>query len=127
MPTTAKSLATRAPALAAVAIAGLLLAAPAAAAPSAEDRLGACLVSGSAGAPGDSLMSAITAVRSLCYTQIKRVRADRLEAVDARFERTGERLTREQRDERDRARDAATRQLNDEIARVIAAHTGLTQ
>ena len=62
----------------AAALALLLAAAPATAeAPDATDRLGACLVSGSAGAPRDSLLAAVVAVRSLCHTQISRVREER--------------------------------------------------
>jgi hypothetical protein len=125
MPTTADRTLPRLGAV--LAGAALLLAATAALAddaPRNEDRLGACLTSGSAGAPRDSLVSAIVAVRSLCYVQIERVRAERLAAVDARFPAD---LAPSQANERERARDAETRRLNDEIARVIAAHTGLTR
>ena len=50
-----------------------------------ERRLRACLVSGSAGAPRDSLLNAVVAVRSLCHTQINRVRDLRLETIDGSF------------------------------------------
>ena len=91
-----------------------------------ERRLRACLVSGSAGAPRDSLISAVVAVRSLCYTQIRRVREFRLAAVDEGFGLPEARLTASRPDELDRARDTATRQLNDEIALAISNFTGLT-
>ena len=92
-----------------------------------ERRLRACLVSGSAGAPRDSLLSAVVAVRSLCYTQIRRVREFRLAAVDASFGLPEARLGASRQDELDRARDAATRKLNDEIALAISNFTGLTK
>ena len=85
-----------------------------------ERRLRACLVSGSAGAPNDSLLSAVVAVRSLCHTQINRLRDFRLREIDAR-------LGAARQDELDRARDAETRRLNDEVARAIANFTGLTE
>jgi hypothetical protein len=91
-----------------------------------ERRLRACLVSGSAGAPRDSLLSAVVAVRSLCYTQVRRVREFRLAGIDASFGLPEARLSASRQDELDRARDAATRQLNDEIALAISNFTGLT-
>ena len=91
-----------------------------------ERRLGACLASGSAGAPRDSLLNAVVAVRSLCHTQIRRVQDTRLRAVDASFGLPGAKLTASQLDERDHARQNATRQLNDEIALAISNFTGLT-
>ncbi len=92
-----------------------------------ERRLRACLVSGSAGAPRDSLLSAVVAVRSLCYTQINRLRDLRLETVDADFGLPEARLSPARQDELARARDLETRRLNDEIARAIATFTGLTE
>lgn len=92
-----------------------------------ERRLRACLVSGSAGAPTDSLLSAVVAVRSLCYTQISRLRDSRLRDIDASFGLPEARLGAVRQDELDRARDAETRRLNDEIARAISNFTGLTE
>jgi hypothetical protein len=92
-----------------------------------ERRLRACLVSGSAGAPKDSLLSAVVAVRSLCHTQIIRLRDFRLRDIDARFGLPEARLSAARQDELDRARDAETRRLNDEVARAIANFTGLTE
>ena len=92
-----------------------------------ESRLGACLSAGSGGAPRDSLTSAVVALRSLCHTQIRRVREVRLAAVDASFGLPEARLSASRQDELDRARDQATRQLNHEIAFAISNHTGLTQ
>ena len=90
-----------------------------------ERRLRACLSSGAVGAPRDSLLSAVVAVRSLCHTQIRRVREFRLAAVDASFGLPGARLSSAKRDELDREREAATRRLNDEIALAISDFTGL--
>ena len=92
-----------------------------------ERRLRACLVSGSAGAPRDSLLNAVVAVRSLCHTQINRVRDLRLETIDGSFGLPGARLSPAQQDERAQARDLETQRLNDEIARAIATFTGLTE
>jgi hypothetical protein len=92
-----------------------------------ERRLRACLVSGSAGAPRDSLLSAVVAVRSLCHTQINRMRDLRLETVDAAFGLPEARLSPARQDELARARDLEMRRLNDEIARAIATFTGLTE
>lgn len=92
----------------------------------AEQRLRVCLSTGAPGAPRESLAAAITALRSLCYNQIARVRDVRLKKVDEdlRLPRIG--LTPNQQIERERARDAAERKLNDEIARAVSAFTGLT-
>ena len=92
-----------------------------------ERRLRACLVSGSAGAPRDSLVSAVVAVRSLCYTQINRLRDFRLREIDGSFGLSRARLSAIRQDELDRARDVETRRLNDEIARAISNFTGLTE
>jgi len=92
-----------------------------------ERRLRACLVSGSAGAPTDSLLSAVVAVRSLCYTQIIRLRDFRLREIDTSFGLPEARPNAVRQDELDRARDAETRRLNDEIARSISNFTGLTK
>src|SRR5690606_25792379 len=91
-----------------------------------ERRLRACLTSGAAGAPRDSLLSAVVAVRSLCHTQIRRVRDLRLAVVDASFGLPDARLSASRQIELDRARDAATRQLNDEVALAVSNFTGLT-
>lgn len=91
----------------------------------AERRLRVCLSNGAPGAPRE-LAAAVVALRSLCYTQINRVRDLRLEKVDEslRLPRIG--LTPNQQIERERARDEATRKLNDEIARAISTFTGLS-
>ena len=91
-----------------------------------ERRLRACLSSGAAGAPRDSLLSAVVAVRSLCHTQIGRVLDFRLAAVDKSFGLPGARLSASRQIELDRARDAAARQLNDEVALAVSNFTGLT-
>ena len=91
-----------------------------------ERRLRACLTTGAPGAPRESLTAAIIALRSLCYTQIRRVREFRLAPIDASFGLPGARLTASQQDKLGRARDATTRQLNDEIALAISNFTGLT-
>ena len=91
-----------------------------------ERRLRACLVTGAPGAPRDSLVAAVVALRSLCYTQIRRVREFRLAEIDAGFGLPEARLSASQEAERERAHDAATRALNDEIALAVANFTGLT-
>lgn len=93
---------------------------------SLERSLRTCLTSGSAGAPRDSLTSAVIAVRSLCYTQIRRLREFRLAEVDKRFKQPETVLTPGEREEYERARDVAVRGLNDEIALAISNFTGLT-
>jgi hypothetical protein len=92
--------------------------------PVLERRARACLSNGAAGAPRDSLLSAVVALRSLCAPQITRLRAARLAEVDAGFP-PDRNLTATQRDARERARDTARRQLNDEIALAISNFTGL--
>ena len=92
-----------------------------------ERRLRACLVAGSAGAPRDSLLAAVLALRSLCHTQINRVRDVRLREIEASFGLPQARLTPGQQEALDRARDAETRRLNDEIAHAISTFTGLTE
>jgi hypothetical protein len=91
-----------------------------------ERRLRACLVSGSAGAPRDSLLAAVVAVRSLCYTQINRVRDFRWREIEGSYGLPDARLTLAEQDALEQARDAAERRLNDEIAQAIANFTGLT-
>lgn len=116
---------------AALSAAALALAAPASAQgedlnhDQAMSRLEACLSTGAPGAPRENLQSAVIALRALCYPQIKRVRALRLDAIDKRFGLPDARLTPEQQAEHARARDAATRQLNDEIVFAISNFTGL--
>jgi len=118
--------------LAALASIGLLLAPLAAAPAQASDpepvvRLNACLSAGAAGAPRDSLLSAVVALRTLCYAQIKRVLKTRLEAIDARFGPPDAILTPAEADARAEARTAETRRFNDEIAVTISNLTGLTR
>ena len=92
-----------------------------------ERRLGACLTAGAAGAPRESLTSVVVALRSLCHTQIRRVREFRLQAIDESFGLPEQTLTRREQAELDRVRDRTTRALNDEIAVVVSNLTGLTQ
>ena len=117
--------------LALFATAGLLLAPAAGLAqvdnPGPVTRLRACLASGSAGAPRDSLQSAVVAVRSLCYTQIRRALQARLRVVDARFGGPAATLTPAQADARAQAREAEIRRFNDEVAAAISNFTKLTQ
>ena len=89
-------------------------------------HLRACLTSGSAGAPKDSLLSAVVAVRSLCAGQIKRLREYRHAEIDRQFGLPEAKLTPRRQDELERAHDAATRALNDEVALAISNFTGLT-
>ena len=89
-------------------------------------KLRDCLTAGAPGAPRDSLTSAVVALRSLCYTQIRRVRDVRLRAIDERFGLPEASLTQREHEELERARDLATRHLNDEIAVAVANFTGLT-
>ena len=89
-------------------------------------HLRACLSAGAGGAPKDSLFSAVAALRSLCGVQIKRVRAYRLAEIDRHFGLPGAKLTPQRKDELERAHEAATRALNDEVALAISNFTGLT-
>ena len=91
-----------------------------------ERRLRACLTTGAPGAPRESLAAAVVALRSLCHTQIRRVREFRLAALDSSFGLPAARLSASRQAERERAHDAATRQLNDEIAAAVSHFTGLT-
>ena len=90
-----------------------------------ERRLRACLANGAPGAPRDSLMAALVALRSLCHTQIKRVEAVRLQQVDQRFGLPEARLTASERNELERERDLAKRGLAHEIAMAVSNFTGL--
>jgi len=110
-------------ALAALALAPL--AAPAQESPDSESRLGACLAAGAGGAPRGSLESAVVALRSLCYAQIKRVLNARLRVVDARFGPPDARLPPSRANVRAEARSAETRRFNNEIAVTISNLTGL--
>ena len=91
-----------------------------------EQRLRVCLSTGAPGAPRESLTAAVTALRVLCYNQINRVREARLKKVDDSLGLPRIGLTPNQQIERERARDEATRKLNDEIARAISTFTGLS-
>ena len=92
-----------------------------------ERRLRACLTSGSAGAPRDSLQAAVIAVRSLCYTQIRRLEDLRLGEVDRRFGLPEAELTAAERERWEDARTRERRALNHEIAMAISNFTGLAQ
>lgn len=80
----------------------------------AESRLNGCLLAGSSAAPQDGLREAVIAVRAFCGTQIKRVQHHRIKA--ATHDLSGPAKTA--------AEDRAIRALNDEIALIIANHTG---
>lgn len=90
-----------------------------------ERRLRACLTAGSSGAPRDSLVAAVVAVRSLCYTQIRRLEAFRLGEVDRQFGLPEAELTGAERDRWEEARNRERRALNHEIAMAISNFTGL--
>jgi len=92
-----------------------------------ERRLRACLAAGAPGAPKDSLLAAIVALRSLCYTQINRVESVRLQEVDRSFGLPEAELTITQRNELSRARELATRRLNHEIGMAVSNFTGLQE
>jgi len=81
----------------------------------AERRLRACLVSGSAGAPRTTLAAAVSAVRSLCTPQIKTLRNIRVAAATANLAEP----------EASEVAKHAERELNTEIAYAIANFTGL--
>ena len=89
-------------------------------------RLRACLTAGSASAPKDSLLAAVAALRSLCYAQINGVRDIRLGQVDATYGLPEARLSAGRQEDLERARDAAERRLNNEIAQAVSKFTGLT-
>lgn len=86
----------------------------------ARERLRACVVSGAAGAPRDSLVAALTAVRALCHAQLQRVYRDTDAAVDADNAAADE---AERADLRKRAR----REIDFGVARLVASATGLAQ
>ena len=89
-------------------------------------RLRACLTAGAAGASKDSLLAAVMALRSLCYAQINGLRNIRLGRVDASFGLPEARLSAGRQEDLERARDAAERRLDDEIAQAVSRFTGLT-
>ena len=92
-----------------------------------EKRLRACIAGGAPGAPKDSLLAAIIAVRSLCYTQINRVKDARLHELDRSFGLPEASLTARQRNELSRERELATRRLNHEIGMAVSNATGLAE
>jgi len=99
-----------------LAIAALALAAvPAQAEESAEQRLDRCLLVGATDAPRKDLVTAVTAARSFCGTQLRRVRGERV--AQARRGLSG--------DAADKAEQLAVRRLNNEIAIKVARLTGL--
>ena len=90
-----------------------------------ERRLRACLAGGAAGAPKDSLMAAILALRSLCHTQIRRVEEARLQQVDQDFGLPDARLTASEQSNLSRERELARRRLAHEIGMAVSNFTGL--
>ncbi|MGC1270797.1 MAG: hypothetical protein WA842_09410 [Croceibacterium sp.] len=81
-------------------------------------RLNACLSAGSAGAPRDSLAAAATALRSLCYTQIRRAHERR----ELLVERTGQAANPGVLED---LKLAARRDLDRQILLAISTFTGL--
>lgn len=90
-----------------------------------ERRLRNCLSAGAPGAPKDSLMAAIVALRSLCHTQIKRVEAVRIQQVDASFGLPEARLSARDQERLNDERTQARRQLAQEIGMAVSAFTGI--
>jgi len=90
-----------------------------------ERRLRACLAAGAPASPRDSLLTAVVALRSLCYTQINRVHALRLREVDRSFGLPKARLTASDRNRLAEARRLATRRLGHEVALAVSSFTGL--
>jgi len=93
---------------------------------SLDRGLRTCITTGAPGAPRGSLTEAAAALRSLCGTQIRRVREFRLGEVDKQFHQPDTVLTPDEREDFESARLAAVRQLNEEIDLAIANFTGLT-
>jgi len=93
----------------------------------AERRLRVCLSTGAPGAPRESLTAAVSALRSLCYPHITRLREFRLAEADDSLNLPATRLTVNEKIERERAREAATKDLDAEIVRAVSSLTGLTQ
>lgn len=93
---------------------------------SLERSLRTCLTTGAPGAPRGSLEEATVALRSLCYTQIRRLREFRLAEVDKKFEQPATVLTPSEREAYESAREAAIRGLNDDITLAISNFTGLS-
>jgi len=92
-----------------------------------ERRLRACLAAGAVNAPRESLLTAVVALRSLCYTQIGRVEDVRLREVDQRFGLPEARLTRSEEERLDRERELERRRLNHEIGMAVSSFTGLAE
>lgn len=90
-----------------------------------ERRLRNCLSAGAPGAPRDSLMAAILALRSLCHTQIKRVEAVRIERVDKSFGLPEAHLSVRDRERLESERNLARRALAQEIGVAVSSFTGL--
>ena len=89
-----------------------------------ERRLRACLAAGAPNAPRESLLAAVLALRSLCYTQINRVEDVRLREVDASFGLPEAQLTEADEDRLTHQRHLATRRLNHEIGMAVSSFTG---
>ena len=90
-----------------------------------ERRLRACLAAGAPGAPKDSLMAAILALRSLCHTQIRRVEEVRIRQVDESFGLPEARLSAQEQSRLDNERSLARRRLAHEIGMAVSSFTGL--
>ena len=93
----------------------------------AESRLRVCLSTGAPGAPRESLTAAVSALRSLCYPHIARLREFRLAEAEESLNLPAGRLTVNEKIERERAREEAGHELDAEITRAISSLTGLTK
>ena len=80
----------------------------------AENRLGACLMSGATSVRHPDVRSAVLAVRARCGRDIRRVQRDRVAVATRGLSGIA----------RDRAEHEALTALNNEIAQVIANHAG---
>jgi hypothetical protein len=83
---------------------------------SAEDRLGACLLSGSSSVRHADVASVVTAVRARCGRDIRRVREDRVEAA----------VQAAPPAQAGAAERVAVRKLDNEITLAIAKYAGFT-
>ncbi len=92
----------------------------------AENRLRVCLSTGAPGVPRESLAAATAALRSLCYPHIARLREFRLQDAEEELNLPPTRLTVNQKIERERAREAASKELDADITRAISSLTGLS-
>ena len=88
--------------------------------PLALSRLRACVTSGAAGAPRDSLAAAVVAVRSLCHPQLTAA----YRAADRRVAAAHPRLGA---DELSALTRTARRAIDYDLALLVSTQTGLSQ